>query len=85
MSLSKRKCWYSNNCLYFIKRAVPLEALELITIFSNSERGFCDVITLRPKLVQPKRSKVAILTNFCEQCVFCKFSQILLNSCNVLL
>ncbi len=24
MSLSKSKCWYSNNCLYFLKRAVPL-------------------------------------------------------------
>ncbi len=24
MSLSKRKCWYSNNCLHLIKRAVPL-------------------------------------------------------------
>jgi hypothetical protein len=24
MSLSKSKCWYSNNCLYFLKQAVPL-------------------------------------------------------------
>jgi hypothetical protein len=24
MSLSKSKCWYSNNCLHFIKRGVPL-------------------------------------------------------------
>ncbi len=24
MSLSKSKCWYSNNCLQFLKRAVPL-------------------------------------------------------------
>jgi hypothetical protein len=24
MSLSKSKCWYSNNCLHFVKRAVPL-------------------------------------------------------------
>ncbi len=24
MSLSKSKCWYSNNCLHFLKRAVPL-------------------------------------------------------------
>ncbi len=23
MSLSKSKCWYSNNCLHFIKLAVP--------------------------------------------------------------
>ncbi len=24
MSLSKSKCWYSKNCLYFLNRAVPL-------------------------------------------------------------
>jgi hypothetical protein len=24
MSLSKSKCWYSNNCLHFVKRTVPL-------------------------------------------------------------
>ncbi len=24
MSLSKSLCWYSNNCLYFIKCAIPL-------------------------------------------------------------
>ncbi len=24
MSLSKSKCWYSNNCLHFLKSAVPL-------------------------------------------------------------
>ncbi len=24
MSLSKSKCWYLNNCLQFLKRAVPL-------------------------------------------------------------
>jgi hypothetical protein len=23
MSLSKSKCWYSNNCLQFLKRVVP--------------------------------------------------------------
>ena len=23
MSLSKNKCWYSNNCLHFLKRAIP--------------------------------------------------------------
>ncbi len=25
MSLSKSKCWYSNNCLHFLKRSVPLQ------------------------------------------------------------
>jgi hypothetical protein len=32
MSLSKSKCWYSNNCLHFLKCAVPLEAKLLVTI-----------------------------------------------------
>ncbi len=27
MSLSKSKCWYSDNCLHFLKCAVPLVAL----------------------------------------------------------
>jgi hypothetical protein len=26
ISLSKSKCWYSNHCLHFLKRAVPLSA-----------------------------------------------------------
>jgi hypothetical protein len=25
MSLTKSKCWYSNNCLHFLKCAVPLQ------------------------------------------------------------
>ncbi len=24
MALSKSKCWYSNNCLHYLKRVVPL-------------------------------------------------------------
>jgi hypothetical protein len=28
MSLSQSKCWYSNNCLHFLKHAVPLEPTE---------------------------------------------------------
>jgi hypothetical protein len=35
MSLSKSKCWYSNNCLQFLKHAVPsLQMLKkkLLTI-----------------------------------------------------
>ncbi len=27
MSLSKSKCWYSNNCLHFFKCAVPFDSL----------------------------------------------------------
>ncbi len=27
MSLGKSKCWFSNNCLHFLKRTVPLSLL----------------------------------------------------------
>jgi hypothetical protein len=36
MSLSKSKCWYSNNCLHFLKRAVPLSHLNF-----NCETHYC--------------------------------------------
>ena len=26
LSLSKSKCWYSNSCLHFLKRAVPFKS-----------------------------------------------------------
>jgi hypothetical protein len=35
MSLSKRKFWYSNHCLHFPKRAVPLELIEDIFVEKN--------------------------------------------------
>jgi hypothetical protein len=28
MSLSKSNCWYSNNCLQLLKRAVPLNLMK---------------------------------------------------------
>ena len=28
MSLSKSKWWYSNNCLHFLKHAVPLKIVK---------------------------------------------------------
>jgi hypothetical protein len=28
MTLSKSKCWYSNNCLHFLKRALPLHTQQ---------------------------------------------------------
>ncbi len=30
MYLSKSKCWYSNNCLHFLKCAVPLKLIYLL-------------------------------------------------------
>ena len=32
MSLTKSKCWYSNNCLHFLKHAVPLEKVGVILV-----------------------------------------------------
>jgi hypothetical protein len=36
MSLRKSKCWYSNKCLLFLKRAVPLGLNEADTLKSSS-------------------------------------------------
>ncbi len=30
MSLSKSKCWYSNNCLHYLKRAVPFHPIFVV-------------------------------------------------------
>ncbi len=35
MSLSKSKCWYSNNCLHFLKRVVPLKHIYWIMKFNK--------------------------------------------------
>jgi hypothetical protein len=32
VSLSKSKCWYSNNCLHFLKRAVPLAIVASMAV-----------------------------------------------------
>ncbi len=34
MSLSKRKGWYSNNCLHFLKRTVPLTFTDFNAFFN---------------------------------------------------
>ncbi len=44
MSLSKSKCWYSNNCLQFLKRAVPL-------FTGNTSKGDKEKLLKRPNLV----------------------------------
>ncbi len=41
MSLSKSKCWYTNNCLHFLKRAVPLiKSIEEIGIQHPGSNGW---------------------------------------------
>ncbi len=39
MSLSKSKCWYSNNCSHYLKHAVPLPIMSITTctIASSSQ------------------------------------------------
>ncbi len=39
MSLSKSKCWYSNNCLHFVKRTVPLKAIAHSLKVNNAEKN----------------------------------------------
>ncbi len=40
MSLSKSKCWYSNNCLHFLKHAVPLNTA--VNFFTTSHLDLKD-------------------------------------------
>jgi hypothetical protein len=44
MSLSKSKCLYSNNCLHFLKRAVPLKSqLKFANFFQTFLLPCCGV------------------------------------------
>ncbi len=45
MSLSNSKCWYSNNCLHFLKCAVPLLFISLFRRYLKKSRllKFCYV------------------------------------------
>jgi hypothetical protein len=42
MSLSKSKSWHSNNCLHFLKRAVPLHTIPRsnYTVMEHSQTIF---------------------------------------------
>jgi hypothetical protein len=40
MSLSKSKCWYSKNCLYFLKHAVPLTTLFFFKMLDQFQVQF---------------------------------------------
>jgi hypothetical protein len=39
MSLNKSKCWYSNNCLQFLKRADPLIPYNVIGHTQDKHRS----------------------------------------------
>jgi hypothetical protein len=39
MSLSKSKCWYSNNCLLFLKCAVPLNLNVIYSVLGDEQWG----------------------------------------------
>ncbi len=43
MSLSKSKCWYSNSCLQFLKRGVPLVLVIDIDSIQNRLLKVCYV------------------------------------------
>ncbi len=41
MSLCKSQCWYSFNCLHFLKRAVHFAAATHTTKINNMIGGMC--------------------------------------------
>jgi hypothetical protein len=45
MSLSKSKCWYSNNCLQFLKHAVPFKDVKCF-VGLVQDSFFCFILTL---------------------------------------
>ncbi len=51
MSLSKSKCQYSNNCLQFLKRPVPLTKSNLLKISGSiSLQHFLNYFQLKKKV-----------------------------------
>jgi hypothetical protein len=52
MSLSKSKCWYSNNCLHFLKRTVPFRS------------HFVAYVELRCSTNSPQASEIGLLNMF---------------------
>jgi hypothetical protein len=60
MSLSKGKCWHSNNCLHFLNCAVPLIALPKFLII-KSVRMTCTFIFCRPFIILNVRRAYFIL------------------------
>ncbi len=60
MSPSKSKCWYSNNCLHFLKCAVPLKSVLIISeYFMNYDQ---------PKKLKIKNTRAKLFT-----CIFTFF------------
>jgi hypothetical protein len=58
MSLSQSKCWYSRNCLHFLKCTVPLCVINVLTweIHSLAEKQPEKVQTLTaPSVTKDKR------------------------------
>ncbi len=81
MSLSKGKCWYSNNCLHFVKHGgVPL--LRIVkyskTVYSieqwgqKANRGFINCSTGLPPLSEKQSYPICL-----EHSVFCSVSHTL--------
>jgi hypothetical protein len=53
-SLSKSKCWYSNNCLHFLKCAAPAMTLSITTFSITTLRIIGLFATLNKIDTQPK-------------------------------
>ncbi len=45
MSLSMNKCWYSNNCLHFLKRAIPLPIFNVKPFSDLTDKHFTEIVT----------------------------------------
>jgi hypothetical protein len=66
MSLSKSKCLYSNNCLQFLKCALPL-GFNLVTYKKSSGlyyKNFTIVIYNRNAIGQYYKTTIAVMANY---------------------
>ncbi len=63
MSLSKSKCWYSNNCLHFLKRAVSLILNFSNLVHLSLPATFTLVYCLREKLLNCKDWLLSLQAN----------------------
>ncbi len=56
MSLSKSKRWYTNNCLHFLKRAVPFIFFIVISLLNKLDRVLYN--TRPEEIASDKRSSL---------------------------
>ncbi len=66
MSLSKSKCLYSNHCLHFLKRAVPLNMCGSFKTFSNV---FLRLKVQRRRVARRQKRRLIEPIDECDQIV----------------